>query len=111
MTKLSKAQENTLNQAKKLIDRARSCETFDQYFKIIRRMSMDEYKSKYDGFINCDKYFNRLNNEYENEKNAIVIMNAHTTTLNKLESMGMIEIIKLDETSQLKFDTIKVLNY
>ena len=111
MAKLSKYQEEILNEAKREIDEARACK--DVYEYVIKHSNMqDEYK------YNLDKYPKVLKNYtrwFEAHRVGIVMVNARVTTLQKLEKLGLIKILKLDNsrkvTGSVVIDTIQLLNY
>lgn len=112
MIKLSKAQQKTLNDAKEEIDKARKYNTFEDYF-------INELSKGYNNYYNTpEKYqendiksYNQLKKYWENKKEAIVLTRSKTETLKKLESLNLIEIIKINTSKGTRVDTIKVLNY
>lgn len=111
MTKLSKYQEEILNEAKREIDEARACK--DVYEYVIKHSNMqDEYK------YNLDKYPKVLKNYtrwFEDRKAGIVMVNSRIATLQKLEELGFIKILELDNsrkaTGSIVIDKIQILNY
>lgn len=49
---------------------------------------------------------------WNNKKNAIVNVNSNIKTIQKLEQLGYIKVIKIcDNRSNIVIDTIQVLNY
>lgn len=111
--KLSKAQQEVMNQAKEQIDFARSV----NYYDWIRR-SFFPYKEVTDDqvleAIEHDKkifgydYFAKT---FEEEKNGIALVRCNSRTLYKLQEYGLIEIVKDSKGQTYGIDTIKVLNY
>lgn len=112
--KLSNAQMRVLETAKKEIDEARTCETFDEYF--------DNYMVK-SGSYNCCcntaeklKAFNPDSYEHkchywENLKNGIVLTMCNSKTLYRLQELNLIEIIKDSCGEHCGIDRVKILNY
>ena len=123
--KLSKAQIEVMNTAKAEIDYARSHslrewaekeEALDEgcYDRIIENASdygstKEEMKKRLDERI--ENRANGYKEYYENEKNGIVLTHCNSRTLEKLESLGLIEIIYDSNGSDYGIDEIKVLNY
>ena len=59
-----------------------------------------------------DETIEKYKDSYENEKQGIVYTHCSGATLNKLESLGLIEIIKNSTNSKYyAFDVVKILNY
>lgn len=107
--RLSNYQKKVLDEAKKQIDRARNCKSIYEYLTEVQHLN--------NGIINILK-----NNEPEtlqmytdtwnNKKNAIVNVNSNIKTIQKLEQLGYIKVIKIcDNRSNIVIDTIQVLNY
>jgi hypothetical protein len=111
MVKLSKAQQKTITDAKEEINKARSYNTFEEYF-------INELAKGYNTSYNTpEKYkkqdiegYNKLKKYWENKKQGIVLTQSKTETLKRLELLNLIEIINISITSG-RIDTIKVLNY
>lgn len=107
--KLSKAQQMIIDEAKKDIDKARACATFEEYFMI-------EYAPTFNGDYNTpEKYkaqdingYNAYKGYWEAHKRGEVLTRANSRTIKALEKLGVIEIV-VDGRSNL--DTIKILNY
>lgn len=111
--KLSKAQQEVMNQAKEKIDFARSA----NYYDWIRR-SYFPYKEVTDDqvleTIEHDKKifgYDYIAKTFEEEKNGITIVQCNSRTLYKLQEYGLIEIVKDSKGQTYGIDTIKVLNY
>lgn len=99
--KLSKAQQEVLNQAKKDIDLARK---FDNH--------IDWLISRYGEHL-AERMSKRpiWEKSWEEEKNGIVSTSCNSKTLKVLERNGLIEIIRDSNGERFGLDTIKVLNY
>lgn len=100
MKKLSKAQERALERAKEKIDKARS-QTLEQY--------ISESGVRVGGIFPYEWFKER----YNKARNGIVCVNSTLPTLKKLEELGLIEIVDIDEYRSCGRvgDNIKVLNY
>lgn len=98
--KLSKAQERDLNRAKEKIDNARKYNNFEDYINTlnINNADYDLYKKSWEEAIN-----------------GIVVLRSSTKpTLLKLESLGLIKILNLDNYRNGNIgvlDKIQVLDY
>lgn len=112
MAKLSKAQQQVLEEAMAEIDHARSCDTFEEFYKseeiskhIVWYLREDEKRFKE------SKEYNIWLSAYNERRNAIVLTHCNSKTLEKLSDYGLIEIIKDSKGKTYGIDTIKVLNY
>lgn len=112
--KLSKAQTEVMNKAKKDIDLARSLDypewlrTTHSYYQI-PNWADEELKEHIDNRWKKAVDEKYLYEYWENARNSIVLTSCNTRTLKKLESYGLIEII-YDSTGELGgIDTVKVL--
>ena len=110
MTKLSKAQEAILNEAKKNIDEARSYKTYEEYayntsYRFYSRFSSFEEAIQE---IREDSLYDIGIELYEELKSGIAFIKANTRTIEKLEEMGLIEIVRIGGS---RYDRIKILNY
>ena len=109
MTKLSKAQQKVLEEAKKNIDDARNNNFYDwfrkhySYFEESSEEKINEYLKK-----NDERNFWKDN--YNDHVNGIAHVDCNGRTLYRLEELGLIEIVE-DGTNKGLFDHIKVLNY
>lgn len=110
--KLSKAQAEVLETAKREIDGARRCETFDEYFVNNEARGFnsscntpEKYKAKY------PEDWEELKKYWESKKNGIVLTHCNSKTIQKLEKLGLIEIIEDSCGQYFGIDKIKVLNY
>lgn len=109
--KLTKAQEATLKEAKAFIDKARSCETYEEYAYQTNhywrgRYTLDEARpliKKNDD--ENDNFYSKLFEEY---KKGYCLLNADTRTLKKLEELGLIEIVRVGGTY---IDKARVIGY
>ena len=108
--KLSKAQQEVLDQAKASIDFARSATYFD-WLKKAYRLETDEDCMR--NIEESKKYFgyDYGARRYEEDRNGITIVHCNSKTLYKLEELGLIEIIEDSKGQTYGIDTIKVLNY
>ena len=118
--KLSKAQQAIMDQAHREIDFART-HTLEEWAEKQRNVPDKDspagkwYIEKY-GEVEFEKYRRNCIREYaetygeyhEREKNAIVLCMANTRTIEKLEKLGLIRIIKKGGSSP---DSIEILNY
>lgn len=110
-TKLSAAQKKVLDEATRKITEARSCSTYEEYFNLTLLsetnptfFSPDNFK-----FLDPKGYQNSLS-LWENLKQGIVTTYCNTKTLQKLEALGYIEILKDANRIRYGLDTIKVIN-
>lgn len=107
--KLSKAQAEVLEEAKRKIDEARQYETYEEYYVKSepewRRKDPEEYKTKHPDVW---EYYKK---NWENRRNGIVLTQCNSRTIRKLEKLGLIEIIEDSCGQYVGVDTIKVLNY
>jgi hypothetical protein len=109
--KLTKAQQKTIDDAKTTIDKSRKYNTYEEYF-------INEESKYYNNQFNTPEKFKEKNinqwnsmvDYWESYKKAIVLTQSKTETLKKLESLGLIEIIRIDNCNS-RIDKIKILNY
>lgn len=107
--RLSNYQKNVLEEAKKRIDRARSCKSIYEYLTEVLHLN--------DRIINILKNDNpetlkMYTDGWNNKKNAIVNVNSNIKTIQKLEQLGYIKVVEIcDNRSNIVIDTIQVLNY
>lgn len=111
MTKLSKAQEAILNEAKESIDTARACNSFEEWVYKTEtywrgRYTLEEAIPKIREFY--AKHNNWRQKYYEAYKTGKVLVTANTRTIAKLEELGLIRII--DEGGSYP-DWIEVIGY
>lgn len=108
--KLTSAQQKVMDEAKEQIDLARTM-TFDEWFL---KTQCNNDIDVYDGYCkNNPEMKQAMFKYYENERNAIVLTHCNSKTLEKLQTLGLIEIIhdsKNDKTSY-GIDHVKILNY
>ena len=118
--KLSKAQQTIINKAHEEIDFART-HTLEEWAKKRRDLPpIDDPTTKwfikehgqdaYDRYVKeqINGYIKRCGKYYELAREGIVLCTANTRTLNKLESLGLIEIVNIGGSTP---DRIKILNY
>lgn len=119
MTKLSNAQQKVLDEAKADIDEARQNNYYD-WVRIHGYMRWngklvsdftDEEIDAMDADENAKRYNVRDRERYENIKNGIVRCHTSSKTIQKLEKLGLIEIIRDSNGEWYGLDTIKILNY
>lgn len=110
-TKLSTAQKKILDEATRKITEARSCSTYEEYFN---KFQAPYYGS---GYNTLEKYQSRdpeglenLKQYWQNLLQGITFTSCNTKTIQKLEALGYIEIIKDANRIKCGLDTIKVLN-
>ena len=114
--KLSKAQTEVMERAKKDIDKARAMDypewlrETDHYFQV-PKWADGELKEYID-----ERWRKAVEEEYhkkywEDERNGIVLTHCNSRTLAKLEQLGLIEIIEDSNGQTFGIDTVKVLNY
>ena len=110
--KLSKAQEKVLSGAKMDIDKARACETFEEYFNKHLGPRMNHLYDTPDKYMARDmKNWNRMRKYWEMDKEGIVLTHCSSKTIEKLEKLGLIEILYDSNGEYWGMDRIKVLNY
>lgn len=103
MKKLSKAQQEVMNEAYKDIDRARAL-TYPEWFRETYHCFQE---SKVDGLIEKE----HLKKYWENERNGIVLTHCNSRTIRKLAELGLVEIVRDSSGESFGIDTIKILNY
>lgn len=110
-TKLSKAQKEILDKVTRKITEARSCSTFEEYFT---QFLAPRYNS---GYNTPEKYQSQDPEGWEREKEywknllkGITLTYCNTKTIQKLETLGYIEILEDANRVRYGVDTIKVLN-
>lgn len=119
MAKLSKAQQEVMDHAKKAIDFARTHDFYDWYRKgsgywKIKEMTDEEIDAyledhKKRGYVGTKEYEMK---HYQWNKDGIdYLCHASSLTIRKLEKLGLIEILEDSKGEYYGFDTIKVLNY
>ena len=110
--KLSKAQEWVMKKAYSDVDKARACETYEEYF--INVLSKD-FNGAYDTPEKMQakdpELYDMYREFYEKEKAGIVLTQANSRTLVKLEQLGLIKIIHDSNGCHYGIDKIEVLNY
>lgn len=110
--KLSKAQERVMQDAKQKIDNARACETFEEYFtKYIAPYNNGAWKTIESYQTKDPEALSHYIQFWNNEKDGIVLCEADSRTIRKLEEFGLIKIIYDSVGESYGIDTIKVLNY
>lgn len=122
--KLSKAQQEVMETVKQEIDFARTHTLYEWAENEKFRNGYDRIVSNYSryGFKNAEEamayiegeirsYGEKYRRYYENERNGIVLTHCNSKTIAKLESLGLIEIIRDSNGESYGLDTIKVLNY
>jgi len=118
--KLSKAQAEVLEDAKKRIDFARSNSFFDWYMPtasnyIVKNIhtpdELDDYLSSRIGRGGFTMKELSMAN-YEMLRNGIdYLCHANSKTILKLEELGLIEVLKDSNGEHYGLDVIKILNY
>lgn len=107
--KLSKTQQMIIDEAKRDIDKARACATFEEYFMIEYAPT---FNSNYNTPEKCKERdlnaYNAYKGYWEAHTRGEVLTRCNSRTLKALEKAGAIEIVN-DGRSGI--DTIKVLNY
>lgn len=107
--RLSNYQKKVLDEAKKQIDRARNCKSIYEYLTEVRHLNnriINILKN------NEPETLQMYTDTWNNKKNAIVNVNSNIKTIQKLEQLGYIKVIKIcDNRSNIVIDTIQVLNY
>lgn len=110
--KLSKAQEKVLSEAKMQIDKARACETFEEYFNKYMGPHMNHLYDTPKKYMAMDmKGWNRIRKYWEMNKEGIAFTRCSSKTIEKLEKLGLIEILYDSNGQCCGTDRIKVLNY
>lgn len=107
--RLSNYQKKVLDEAKKQIDRARNCKSIYEYLTEVRHLN-----NRIINILKNDEpeTLQMYTDTWNNKKNAIVNVNSNIKTIQKLEQLGYIKVIKIcDNRSNIVIDTIQVLNY
>lgn len=91
--KLTKAQEDVMAIAKQTITDTRKYDTFDEYFSSLVNVKESDTSSA--SFIRFKSSMEKI---YEGIIKGIVPVTASTSTLNKLQTLGLIEIIEKKAT-------------
>ena len=118
MAKLSKAQQEVLDNAKERIDYART-HSFCDWFRhnwgcYYKDMTDAEVYEAIEKMAKRSKVYSlqREEMQYDWNRNGIdYLCHASTATIKKLEKLGLIEIIYDSNGEYYGFDTIKILNY
>lgn len=111
MTKLSKAQQKVLDKAKKDIDEARS-KSFYDWFKEHSWSGFSDYSDEeIEEHLNKKDKNNFWKSLYNDNKNGIAHTHCNGKTIYKLESLGLIEIIRDGTNKVYGYDFVKVLGY
>lgn len=107
--KLSKRQQQCIDGMKQIIDKARSFETAEEYF--------DATNNNNSLWNTAEKVKAQDMKEWEREEKwwkrhceGICLLKEKTETVNKLESLGLIEIIERDKYKG-GYELAKLLNY
>lgn len=117
MVKLSKAQQEVLDTAKERIDFARTHSFYDWFRegdRYFRDATDEEIKAVIDKRTAEGSVINweYETTHYEWNRNGIdYLCHASSATIRKLESLGLIEIIKDSNGEYYGFDQIRILNY
>ena len=102
--KLSAAQQKVLDEAKKQIDIARSCNTYKDFvYATCSNMSSD-CKDR----LVSDGTFERY---WEDRVNGIVRTHCNSKTLQSLQNQGLIEVLRYSTGEAAGIDIIKIVNY
>lgn len=114
--KLSKAQQDVMDKAKKDIDEARALD-YPEWLRRDSYYQIPKWADKETAELIEKRWMDAVNREYlkeywEAEKNGIVLTHCNTRTLKKLEALGLIEIL-YDSTGDGGYgiDHVKILNY
>lgn len=117
MAKLSNAQIKVLNDAKERIDFARTHDFYDWYMRTASNYEKKNIHSneELENYLS-NKYGRDLRAEYKNRYmnniNGIdYLCHASSKTIAKLESLGLIEIIKDSNGEYYGLDIIRISNY
>jgi len=108
--KLSNTQQAVMDNAKRQIDEARAYETYEEYFLSTNNCNSsfntpEKYKAKdLKGWETYKRY-------WEREREGIVLTHVNSKTIEKLQKLGLIEILRVSTNENMGIDTIKVLNY
>lgn len=110
MAKLSNYQQKTLDDAKHQIDNARACETVYEYVIKHAGSLQDRFKYHLDDYPELLSKYTKWWNEH---KSGIVLVNSNIRTIQKLEQLGLIKVVKVEEGRHTGYvlDRIQVLNY
>lgn len=108
------AQRKVLDNAKTLIDRART-NSFEDWYGMTRHITLDDSKTGRYFSAHPDRWEQHINDakeEYEANRNGVVLIGTNGATLRNLKNRGLIEVLR-DSTNTGRFasDRIKLLNY
>lgn len=110
--KLSEAQTRVIEKAKRDIDMARECATYEEYFMKYEAPHCNAAYNTPEKFKARDiDSWNYYKKYWEEHKDGIVLTHCNSRTLVKLEQYGLIEIITDSNGQEYGIDKIKVLNY
>lgn len=116
MAKLTKAQTEVVDEAKRKIDEAREAKSFEDYkIKSFEKNTSSLKDENYRKYV-LNIYLSQLKRGeyewerkyYEKYKTGLVLVTANTKTLKKLEELGIIELVSVGNSYP---DWIKLLNY
>lgn len=107
--KLSKAQQEVIDNLKYIADKARQYETAEEWFNATNNNNCN-WNTAEKVKAQDIKEWKRQEMWFERERNAIYLVRAKTETVQKLESLGLIEVI---ERAKYKgdYELVKLLNY
>lgn len=110
--KLTKTQQELMDEAKERIDTARKYKNFEDYFNNEEAHRFNKLYNTPEKFrTNAPSGWKRFEQRWKREKQAVIDIRCNSKTMKKLESLGLIQII-YDSTGDCQgLDTIKVLNY
>ena len=102
--KLSAAQQKVLDEAKKQVDTARSCSTYEDYVYATCSNLSNDFKDRliFDG---------TLATYWEDRVSGIVRVHCNSKTLRSLQANGLIEVLRDSTGEAVGIDTIKLVNY
>ena len=109
--KLSQAQQKVFDRAKEDIDEARSMNFYDWFKKHSWSGYADYSDEEIDKHLEVNDKNNFWKKLYNDNVNGIAHTHCNGKTLYKLESLGLIEIIRDGTNKTFDYDFVKVLGY
>ena len=108
--KLSKAQQETYDDILRQISEARNTESFEEYFE---KHNAPRKNSRYDTIEKCNaedpRFLDYYKENYEQRKMGIALTHCAGATIQKLQNLGLIEIIEDSTGTRYGVDRVRAV--